>query len=98
MMTLQDVIDAAVTCPERYGRGLFFNGQNEPICPLAKEVLGFGFREGKDGQPEKVAAELLGCSRDDVWDFAYWWDARISNPMMSEMRAEKLRARGYRLP
>ena len=76
-MTLQDVIDAAKAFPEMYCRGKFIKEQKR--CPIAKEVLldwpiipECSSPEGP--QPVKEAAQRLGCTLGEVYDFMAWWD------------------------
>ena len=79
-MTLQDVIDAAKTCPEMYCRGGFVRGQKR--CPIAMEVLPdwpsipewVVAEQLPSPDPILEAAQRLGCTSDEVYAFMAWWD------------------------
>lgn len=89
MMTLQDVIDAAVTCPEKYGKhGWFVNKRAvrvKPICPMAVEVM------------EWRRSHHRGCASS-------WLSTRACDPFYElvghgqDRDAKALRALGYRVP
>lgn len=106
MQTLQDVIDAAVTCPERYGfEAWFVHGQ--PVCPMTKEVIG---EPNDEADYYWEATKALGCPVSGVSDFTQWWDisqrAHYSldgygyeyGVKRAAFYAAELRAFGYRLP
>jgi len=104
MMTLQDVIDACKTMPEKYGKSRWFRVKLgiavEAICPLAQEVLGDwvgtdGYKR-EDGAYETAAARL-GCPVGDVVDFTSWWDCKDVLPDADNFAGNHLRERGYRL-
>jgi hypothetical protein len=97
MMSLQDVIDAAVTCPERYGDIWFETYQGHyirAVCPLAQEVLAayVGTEFGALGDWSGLAARALEIPVEHVHAFLGWWDHR--NPRAVDI----LRLAGYRVP
>ena len=103
MQTLQDVIDAALAFPERYGAGAYFLHQGGKIvkaeCPLAQEVLSdlIGQDDIVDLRAQSLAAERLECSTEDILAFTRWWDVRGVN--WKEVTTRKtLVARGYKVP
>ena len=101
MQTLQDVIDAALAFPERYGAGAYFLHQGGKIvkaeCPLAQEVLSdlIGQDETMGWQAKSLAAERLECSTDDIQAFTRWWDVRGGWKEVSAR--EVLVTRGYKV-
>jgi len=104
MMTMQDVIDAVKTIPEKYGKSRWFRINAgiavEAICPLAQEVLSDWVGKSDDNRETgayETSAARLGCPVGDVIDFTSWWDCKDVLPDADNTAGERLRERGYRL-
>ena len=106
-MTLQDVIDAAVTVPEKYGHVWFaLNTEKfiEAICPLAKEVVADQALKIGRGCDDlvRLCSERLGCTEKDVRSFLTWWDSgrrpSLIRPWQVDDALRMLRESGFVLP
>ena len=108
MMTLQDVIDACKTVPEKYGKSRWFRVKMgiavEAICPLAQEVLedwvgtnNYERNYEREVGAYETSATRLSCSVGDVVDFTSWWDCKDVLPDADNIAGNNLRERGYRL-